>query len=341
MAASEHRALVEVLRVGLADHDSIPDANPPVVILRDMAQVRIARYLGWWQDRRQQRCRRYRHSVWLQEWQQSNMGSSFSVDKLDLILMARLVETAPAQYPLPPVPYLLSCFQRVSTPEVSDILRQGQKSDSDIRAFQDSVEEQLASMVWLAMSDEQIIPQPPSLQARGALQLLDALWLSVPHDNLMDATSSQSDGLVPLPRGFLSRSLACAPEDEFRAALHSIVFELGSRARGCSVLGDYNALVQAWIYLLECKPLASAVVSSKAFLPDAPHGRAFQRGAALAGLMGISFLVDTVDEEAKPSVRQLCLDTVDYQNPAQLTQVGCLSSNNLPSCHHYPIPWEI
>lgn len=250
------------------------------------------------------------------------MGDALSVDKLDLILMARLVEAVPVQYPLPPIPYLLSCFQRVSTPEVSDILRQGSKSDSEVRTFQDSVEEQLASMVWLALSDEQIIPQPPNLQARGALQLLDALWISVPHDVLIDDAPMDTGEAVPLPRGFLSRSLACAPKDEFNAALHNIVFELGRRARGCSILGDHNALVQAWIYLLECKPLAAAVVSSKAFLPDAPHGRAFQRGSALAGLMSISFLVDTVDEEAKPSVRQQCLDTVDLQNGAQMTQVS-------------------
>lgn len=259
----------------------------------------------------------------VQEWQQSDMGDALSVDKLDLILMARLVEAVPDQYPLPPIPYLLSCFQRVSTPEVSDILQQGNKSDSEVRTFQDSVEEQLASMVWLALSDEQIIPQPPGLQARGALQLLDALWISVPHDVLIDDTPMDTGDAVPLPRGFLSRSLSCAPKHEFNAALHSIVFELGRRARGCSILGDHNALVQAWIYLLECKPLAAAVVSSKAFLPDAPpHGRAFQRGSALAGLMSISFLVDTVDEEAKPSVRQQCLDTVDLQDGAQMAQVS-------------------
>lgn len=41
MAASEHKALVEVLRVGLSDQDSNPIANPPVVILRDMAQVSV------------------------------------------------------------------------------------------------------------------------------------------------------------------------------------------------------------------------------------------------------------------------------------------------------------
>lgn len=39
MATPEHRALVEVLRVGLSDQDTITNANPPVVILRDMAQV--------------------------------------------------------------------------------------------------------------------------------------------------------------------------------------------------------------------------------------------------------------------------------------------------------------
>ena len=250
------------------------------------------------------------------------MGSQLSVSKLDLILMARLVEAPPVQYPLHPIPYLLSCFQRVSTPEVSDILHQGTNSDSEVRKFQDSVEEQLTSMVWLALSEEQIIPQPQHLQDRGVLQLLDALWLSVPHEVTVDDPSTDLSGTVPLPRGFLSRSLACAPAEEFKAALHNMIFELGRRARSCSILGDHNALVQAWIYLLECKPLAKAVVSSKAFLPNAPHGRAFQRGSALAGLMGISFLVDTVDEEAKPSVRQQCLDTVDLQNGGQVSQVS-------------------
>lgn len=250
------------------------------------------------------------------------MGSLLSVSKLDLILMARLVEAPPVEYPLDPIPYMLSCFQRVSTPDVSDILRQGGTSDADVRTFQDSVEEQLTSMVWLALSDEQIIPQPSNLQERGALQLVDALWLSVPHETMVDDVASDSAGAVPLPRGFLSRSLACAPQDEFAAALRSILSELGKRARSCSILGDHNAHVRAWIGLLECKPLAKAVVSSPAFLPEASDGRAFQRNSALAALMGISFLVDTVDKEAQPSVRQQCLDTVDLQNGAQVSQVS-------------------
>lgn len=39
MGDAEHRALVAVLRVGLTDQDNVPNANPPVVVMGEMAQV--------------------------------------------------------------------------------------------------------------------------------------------------------------------------------------------------------------------------------------------------------------------------------------------------------------
>lgn len=249
-----------------------------------------------------------------------------SLDELDPILMARLVGSPPDEYPLAPVPYLLSCFQRVSSPAVTDILRQGGKSDSEISSFQDRVEDQLVSMTFLTLCDEQIIPQPDELQSKGALQLLDALWSAVPRADDFPGVDNYDCGPVPLPRGFLSRSLNTAnAQGEFHTALATILTELGRRARLCSIIGDTNALVQAWLFLMESKPLAKAVVESQAFLPGgAEHmtGRTFQQESALAGLVGISFLHDRAGmAEPRPSVRQQCYDPVDTKSDADMAQV--------------------
>lgn len=39
MAQTEHRALVEVLRVGAQDSDKTSTPGPPVVILKDLMEV--------------------------------------------------------------------------------------------------------------------------------------------------------------------------------------------------------------------------------------------------------------------------------------------------------------
>lgn len=248
------------------------------------------------------------------------------LDDLDSILMTRLVGEPPENYPLSPVPYLLSCFQRVSSPAVTDILRQGGKTDVEISTFQDRVEDQLVSMTFLTLGDEHIIPQPEELQSKGALQLLDALWTALPRADDFSSSDTYDCGPVQLPRGFLSRSLNTATaEGELNGALTSILSELGRRARLCSILGDTNALVQAWLFLMESKPLAKAVVENHAFLPEGAElmtGRTFQQESALAGLMGISFMHDRAGMvEARPSIRQQCFDPVDTKSEADMAQV--------------------
>jgi hypothetical protein len=266
--------------------------------------------------------------VGLQEWKNTGFEPFLSLEKLDLILMARLVESPPANYPLAPVPYLLSCFQRVSSPAVNDILSQGGKTDSKIHSFQDTVEDQLVSMTFLMLCDEQIIPQPEDLQRKGALQLLDALWSAVPHSDDMNFSSSLTYdcGPVPLPRGFLTRSLHRASHGgDFAGAMEIILRELASRAQLCSIMGDVNAIFQAWMFLLESKPLAKAVAERDAFCPPGASsmtGRTFQKESALASLVGISFLHDRGElVEARPSLRQQVYDTINTDSDADMAQV--------------------
>jgi hypothetical protein len=273
----------------------------------------------------------------VQDFAEGGAEPFMSLDELDPILMARLMGSPPENYPLAPVPYLLSCFQRVSSPAVTDILRQGGQSDAQISSFQDRVEDQLVSMTFLTLCDEQIIPQPAEMQSKAALQLLDALWSAVPRtDEFQGADYTYDCGPVPLPRGFLSRSLNTA-KAEFDAALTTILAELGRRARLCSIIGDTNALVQAWLFLMESKPLSKAVVENSAFLPDAAEhmtGRTFQQESALASLMGISFLHDRAGMvEPRPSVRQQCYDPVDTKSDADMAQVRTRATQSLPRVH--------
>lgn len=262
------------------------------------------------------------------------------LDELDPILMARLVGSTPDNYPLAPVPYLLSCFQRVSSQAVNDILSKGGQSSAEISSFQDRVEDQLVCMTFLTLCDEQIIPQPDEMQSKGALQLLDALWSVVPHSDDFSSSDTHDCGPVRLPVGFLSRSINTAnAQGEFHTALTTILTELGRRARLCSILGDSNALVQAWVFLMESKPLVKAVVENQAFLPSGGEhmtGRKFQQESALASLVGISFLHDRAGMvEPRPSVRQQCYDPVDTKSDADMAQVR---SQHLVPSTSFPAP---
>lgn len=276
-------------------------------------------------------------SAHIQEWESTGFDPYFSLEKLDLILMARLVESPPENYPLAPVPYLLSCFQRVSSPSVNDILSQGGKSDSKIHSFQDTVEDQLVAMTFLTMCDEQIIPQPSELQGKGAIQLLDALWSAVPHADDFSTSASYECGPVQLPRGFLTRSLHRASSSDFNGAVQTILTELGRRAQLCSVMGDVNAIVQAWLFLLESKPLAKAVVENKAFTPPGATimtGRTFQQQSALASLVGVSFLHDRGGlMDPFPSLRQQFYDPVNADSDSEMMQVCTHPACPLSACY--------
>jgi hypothetical protein len=329
MAQTEHRALVEVLRVGLTDDDATSTAGPPVVVLHDMMTVNIHAALvvcAAVASRSPVACIAIISSRWPAGMEKHRLRALPITRKAGPDTHGSVGGEPSGK--LPTGTSAVPCFQRVSSPAVNDILSQGGKTDSKIHSFQDTVEDQLVSMTFLMLCDEQIIPQPEDLQRKGALQLLDALWSAVPHSDDMNFSSSLTYdcGPVPLPRGFLTRSLHRASHGgDFAGAMEIILRELASRAQLCSIMGDVNAIFQAWMFLLESKPLAKAVAERDAFCPPGASsmtGRTFQKESALASLVGISFLHDRGElVEARPSLRQQVYDTINTDSDADMAQV--------------------
>jgi hypothetical protein len=216
-------------------------------------------------------------------------------DNVDRVLMARLVEEPPDEYPLPPVPYLLSCYDR---------LQQLSGKLLDEEATIGAVKRIVVSHVWLALSDTGVIPQPSSLEETPQYaQLWNALWKSVPHRH--SNTVETSDASVwPLPQGFLGDSVAEFPE-EVLACLTHITGELRERALDTSILGDVAALDAAWLRLIETKELTTLLTQTPHFSPQSSNGREFQNSSPLASLVAISYVPDEGgSREPQPSLMQ-------------------------------------
>jgi hypothetical protein len=231
--------------------------------------------------------------VVLQEMESEGSAKEICQDNLDRCLVARLIEEPPADYPLQPVPYLLGCYQRALDLPSNNPLG----SSCTI-----SLKEVLMNHVWLCLGDEGIVEQAPELEARGAMQLFDALWTAVPHNS---GEWKPTPGIFPLPPTFFSHALRAFPA-EMASLLDQMLAELGRRASHVSILGDFNALNSCWFCLMEDKDLVAAVVKSLCFLPAQPirNGRDFQLRAPLAALVAITFMPDPLPPLPLPSLLQ-------------------------------------
>jgi hypothetical protein len=217
-------------------------------------------------------------------------------DNVDRVLMARLVEEAPVGYPFPPVPYLLSCYDR---------LQQLSMKLPDAETAITAVKHIVVSHVWLTLSDAGVIPQPSHLEEKPAYaQLWDALWKAVPHDKESSQQAIKDPSVWPLPPGFLRDSCADCPE-EVLGCLTFITEELRKLSLGTSILGDVTALDACWLRLMESKELAVMLTQTPNFAPKCLHGRDFQNTSPLASLLAISYIPDEGEAlEPKPSVVQ-------------------------------------
>lgn len=229
----------------------------------------------------------------LQELAQGGGDAQLSAGVLDQVLLARLIEEAPADYPLAPVPYLLGCYRRAL-----DLPASAPGGSALAQALKDAI----VAHIWLCLDEDGLVAQPPAAQQRGALQLFDALWAAVPHATGSDIHTGAA-APVTLPAGLLHHSLQAFP-DETKALLEACAAQLGQYAGKTSILGDFHAIDSCWFRLLDSKDVATAVAASAALLPrvEPESGRDFEASSPLAQLFSISMLPDPMAPVAQPSV---------------------------------------
>lgn len=82
-----------------------------------------------------------------------------SQDNLDQVLVSRLIEAPPEQYPLQPFNYLLGCYERASQ-ELRHIPASADpQAQQQLRALVLSCREQLVSYAALLLAGSGIIPE--------------------------------------------------------------------------------------------------------------------------------------------------------------------------------------
>ena len=159
-------------------------------------------------------------------------------------------------------------------------------------------------------------PQPPAAEARGALQLFDAMCAD--------------EGL---PHGFLDDFAARFAEDGLADVLGPCIAQLPSLIRRVSPLGDYRKPVSLLCALAASKPAAAVLVAHPRWLPprrsarpplgspapppDAPNGRAFEDDSILGPFFACGALPDAYPPSL-PDVRAECFRGLDRRRPGEL-----------------------
>ncbi|PNH09426.1 putative ubiquitin conjugation factor E4 [Tetrabaena socialis] len=258
-------------------------------------------------------------------------GDANVVDVLDRALIERLIESPP-QNAQPPMHYLMNCYQRAS-----DELRQA-SSNAEVQAAVQSARELILNYAGLTLFAG-MVPQPAPIEARGPLQLLDALLLrhglSAPALATAVSAAFPSSGptsaaayaaaAVAMPAGFLEALAARHASDEGLAdAAARMVVELSRLVVRISPLGDPAPHLSALAQLVAVEPLARAAVASRHWLPDmrAATGRA----AVLPGAcwLGPFFAVSPIPDDVpgglvqEPSVAALCFSRAEQRRPGDV-----------------------
>ena len=253
----------------------------------------------------------------VQEREGESDGLQLRCEDVDAVLVARLIEEPPAEYPLPPVPYLLGCYQRACSLPPS-----APGGEQLVNAVKDAV----LNYLWLCLGEAGIVPQPAAQEQRGSAQLFDALWAAVPHGT--GTASTAQAGPVALPPGLLAHALR-TKGDEVTPVLGTIMRELAMHCRSTSILGDVHALDCCWFKLVETKELAAAVMSHPVMCPSpVVSGSAFQQSSPLAALLGITFLPHP-GPEPKPSVLAEVLLPMDERSASGLAAVTTPSTQHV------------
>lgn len=249
---------------------------------------------------------------------------------LDRALIARLIESPPADYPQAPVQYLLGCYDRTAAE-----LRQA-ASNPDVQAAVTAARDLIINYLGLALFAG-VVPQSPAQAARGALQLLDSLLLrhGLPHTALAAAMAASvgggggvmaAAGVVSMPAGCLEELVARHEADEGLAeAAVAMVVELSRQVSRISPLGDPTPHLSTLAHLMSMEPLARAATSARQWLPDLRV--ATGRAAVLPGAcwLGPFFNISPIPDDQvqgvppqEPGVLQHCFSQLEARRPGDV-----------------------
>ncbi|GIL50136.1 hypothetical protein Vafri_6264 [Volvox africanus] len=256
---------------------------------------------------------------------------------LDRVLVSRLIEAPPANYPQPPIQYLMGCYERAS----EELRKAG--ANEQIKAAVATSRDLILNYAGLALFAG-IVVQPPVLETRGAVQLMDALLLRYglpavaltaavapvfagPGGGGEAAAAAYVAGSVPMPPGFLEELAVRHDSDEGLAdAAAKIVVELSRLVSVISPLGDPGPHLTALSHLLSLEPLARGSVAARSWMPGdmrAASGRAVVLPGAcwLGPFFNISPISDDVRGATiqEPSVLAQCFSGVENRRPGDVS----------------------
>ena len=184
-------------------------------------------------------------------------------DNLERVLFARLSTPADAlgswasDPEAAPFVWLVRSYDRCH--------QETRKTRSRDEAYAEALNTTLASCFELCVNYSGLLlnpamagtfPQPPAAEARGALQLFDAMCAN--------------EGL---PHGFLSDFAAKFAEDGLADVLGPCIAQLPSLIRRISPLGDYHKPVSLLCALAASKPAAAVLVAHPRWLPPRRSAR--------------------------------------------------------------------
>lgn len=229
--------------------------------------------------------------------------------------MARLSEPPPS-YPQWPVQYLIGCYARA--------LNEGR----NIAMMKDPADQQrlletlvLARQLVVSYSGHIItlgmLPQPPAAERRGALQLLDSLYVACSSSDqglipsaatpLIPQAILMETSIVPMPLSFLEDYALCHSDESFPEVLAAIVQAIMARLATMTILGDYGTPLNVLERLISSKTIADVLVRLQHWLPrggGALDGRALEYQTVLGPAFGISAIPDVMAHPLQPSARQ-------------------------------------
>ncbi|KAG2451114.1 hypothetical protein HYH02_004382 [Chlamydomonas schloesseri] len=232
---------------------------------------------------------------------------------LDRVLVARLIEAPPADYPQPPIHYLMGCYERSS-----EELRRAGVSEA-AKAAVATARDLILNYAGLALFAG-MIPQPPVLEARGPLQLLDALLLrhglsvvalttvvtpAFAAAGGQAAATAYAAAAAPMPPGFLEELAVRHDNDEgLQEAAVKMVVELARLVSVISPLGDPAPHLTCLAHIASLEPLARPAARARQWLPD--FKVAGGRAAVLPGAcwLGPFFNISPIPDDVRGAPQQ-------------------------------------
>eukprot|EP00873_Tetraselmis_striata_P001321 jgi/Tetstr1/421585/TSEL_012529.t1 len=288
-------ALGRVFAITLHADKANPAADPPVLLLEELAQE-LAAEGG--------------------EAAELLLNS----ENLERVLWARL-SLLPTGYPQTPLQYLLGSYARAG----GELRAASALKDAALQARACEAMTYARGLVVSytgLMLNMEMFPQPPEQQKRGTLQLLDA----------MDASSSLNSARAPsMPVGFLEELAARFADESLPDILQPILMEVAMRASRVSVLGDFQQPLQVLCRLLDIKPVAAAVAGLQRFLPlPLQNGRAIQEHTLFGPFFSVGVIPDyrPFAFVPQPDVQQQCFSDLENRRQADLMA----SIQSLRSC---------